>query len=102
AWPRPALLDRPLRTERDAAAPRRPLSCSRARKRCAGRGHALGGRRARGRRAAGRHIVAFDGEPVGTVDELHRMLTEEKVGRPAQVALLRRAEKLLLDVTPRE
>jgi len=30
------------------------------------------------------------------------MLTEEKVGRPAQVALLRRAEKLLLDVTPRE
>ncbi|HWI29420.1 MAG TPA: trypsin-like peptidase domain-containing protein [Stellaceae bacterium] len=47
-------------------------------------------------------IVAFDGEPVGTVDELHRMLTEEKVGRPAQVALLRRAEKLLLDVTPRE
>ncbi len=47
-------------------------------------------------------IVGFAGEPVGTVDELHRLLTEERVGRPAEVTVLRRAEKRLLSVVPRE
>jgi S1-C subfamily serine protease len=47
-------------------------------------------------------IVGFGGEPVGTVDELHRLLTEERVGRPAEVTVLRRAEKRLLSVIPRE
>jgi S1-C subfamily serine protease len=47
-------------------------------------------------------IVGFAGEAVGTVDELHRLLTEERVGRPAEVTVLRRAEKRLLSVIPRE
>jgi S1-C subfamily serine protease len=47
-------------------------------------------------------IVAFDGQPIGGIDELHRLLTEERVGRTAPVTLLRRAEKLILPVTPRE
>jgi S1-C subfamily serine protease len=47
-------------------------------------------------------IVGFAGEPVGTVDELHRLLTEERVGRPAEVMVLRRAEKRELSVIPRE
>jgi S1-C subfamily serine protease len=47
-------------------------------------------------------IVGFAGEPVGTVDELHRLLTEERVGRPAEVTVLRRAEKRELSVIPRE
>ncbi len=47
-------------------------------------------------------IVGFAGEPVGTVDELHRLLTEERVGRPAEMAVLRRAERRRLLVTPRE
>ncbi len=47
-------------------------------------------------------IVGFAGEPVGTVDELHRLLTEERVGTPAAVTVLRRAEKRELYVTPRE
>jgi S1-C subfamily serine protease len=47
-------------------------------------------------------IVGFAGEPVGTVDELHRLLTEERVGRPAVVTVLRRAEKRELSVIPRE
>jgi S1-C subfamily serine protease len=47
-------------------------------------------------------IVGFAAEPVGTVDELHRLLTEERVGRPAEVTVLRRAEKRLLSVIPRE
>ena len=47
-------------------------------------------------------IVAFAREPVGTVDELHRLLTEERVGKPAPVTVLRRAEKRELVVVPRE
>jgi S1-C subfamily serine protease len=47
-------------------------------------------------------IVGFAGEPVGTVDELHRLLTEERVGRPAPIAVLRRAEKRELVLAPRE
>ena len=47
-------------------------------------------------------IVGFAGEPVGTVDELHRLLTEERVGKPAALILLRRAEKREIAVTPRE
>jgi S1-C subfamily serine protease len=47
-------------------------------------------------------IVAFAGEPVGTVDELHRLLTEERVGKPAAVTVLRRADKRELAVVPRE
>jgi S1-C subfamily serine protease len=47
-------------------------------------------------------IVGFAGEPVGSVDELHRLLTEERVGKPETVTVLRRTEKRLLSVTPRE
>lgn len=47
-------------------------------------------------------IVGFAGEPVGTVDELHRLLTEERVGLPAEVTVLRRAERRQLQVVPRE
>ena len=47
-------------------------------------------------------IVGFAGEPVGTVDELHRLLTEDRVGRPAPLVVLRRAEKRDVAVTPRE
>jgi S1-C subfamily serine protease len=47
-------------------------------------------------------IVGFAGEPVGTVDELHRLMTEERVGKPASIIVLRRMEKRELLVTPRE
>jgi S1-C subfamily serine protease len=47
-------------------------------------------------------IVAFDGTPVGEIDALHRLLTEERVGRAMPVTLLRRGEKLQLTVEPRE
>jgi S1-C subfamily serine protease len=46
-------------------------------------------------------IVGFAGESVATVDELHRLLTEERVGTPAAVTVLRRAEKREFAVTPR-
>ena len=47
-------------------------------------------------------IVAFAGEPVGTVDELHRLLTEERVSHPAKVTVLRRAEKREVVIVPKE
>ncbi|HKT20099.1 MAG TPA: trypsin-like peptidase domain-containing protein [Stellaceae bacterium] len=47
-------------------------------------------------------IVEFDGLPIENIDALHRLLTEERVGRPIGVGILRRGEKLALELTPRE
>jgi S1-C subfamily serine protease len=47
-------------------------------------------------------IVGFAGEPVGTVDDLHRLLTEERVGKPAAITILRRAEKREIIIIPCE
>ena len=51
---------------------------------------------------AGDLIVAWDGKPVAGIDDLHRLLSEEYVGRSAQVTVLRRAQKLTKHVTPGE
>jgi S1-C subfamily serine protease len=47
-------------------------------------------------------IVAVDRIPVGDVDELHRLMTEERVGKPVPVTVLRLSQKLQIVVTPRE
>ena len=47
-------------------------------------------------------IVAVDGIPVGDVDELHRLMTEERVGKPVPITVLRLSQKLDVAVTPRE
>jgi S1-C subfamily serine protease len=47
-------------------------------------------------------IVAVDGVPVGDVDELHRLMTEERVGKPVPITVLRLSQKLDVVVTPRE
>src|SRR5215470_15706318 len=47
-------------------------------------------------------IVAVDGIPVGDVDELHRLMTEERAGKPVPVTVLRLSQKLDVVVTPRE
>jgi S1-C subfamily serine protease len=47
-------------------------------------------------------IVAVDGIPVGDGDELHRLITEERAGRPVPITVLRLSQKLDLVVTPRE
>ena len=47
-------------------------------------------------------IVAVDGIAVGDVDELHRLMTEERVGKPVPITVLRLSQKLDLMVTPRE
>ena len=45
-------------------------------------------------------IIAFDGRPVSSVDDLHRLLTEEQVGLRAELTVIRLTEKLALSVTP--
>ncbi len=47
-------------------------------------------------------IVAVDGIPVGDIDDMHRLMTEERVGITVPVTLLRSAQKRILPVVPRE
>jgi S1-C subfamily serine protease len=47
-------------------------------------------------------IVAASGVPVADIDDLHRLLTEERVGRTLLLTVLRLAQKLEITVVPRE
>ncbi len=51
---------------------------------------------------AGDIIVAYDGLPVGGVDDLHRLLDAERIGKVTQVTILRRTHKLELPVRAEE
>jgi len=47
-------------------------------------------------------IVGFAGETISGVDDLHRLLTGERIGRATELTLIRRAQKLTVDVVPAE
>ncbi|MEW6126144.1 MAG: trypsin-like peptidase domain-containing protein [Acidobacteriota bacterium] len=51
-------------------------------------------------------IIAFDGQPIAGIDDLHRMLTEEKVDTRAGITIVRyinnQAQKLTLTIVPQE
>ncbi len=47
-------------------------------------------------------IVTFGSQPVSGVDDLHRLLTDARVGRPTTLTVLRGAERLELGVVPEE
>ncbi|MGA2515528.1 MAG: trypsin-like peptidase domain-containing protein [Thermodesulfobacteriota bacterium] len=47
-------------------------------------------------------IVGFDNQPVTGIDDLHRMLTEERVGVKTTLTVLRHTEKLSLSIVPEE
>ena len=47
-------------------------------------------------------IVSFGGEPVTSIDELHRHLVAKVIGVPSHVTVIRHTEKLDLVVTPQE
>lgn len=51
---------------------------------------------------AGDLIIDFDGIPVGGADDLHRLLTEERIDRPVPVRLLRQGTNERVSVVPRE
>jgi len=47
-------------------------------------------------------IVAYGEHPTAGIDDLHRLLAEEKVGVQAPMTIVRRAEKRVLDIVPEE
>lgn len=47
-------------------------------------------------------IVGFDGQPISGIDDLHKVLTEERVGARTPLTIIRRSEKLVLNIVPEE
>lgn len=47
-------------------------------------------------------IVGFDDRPVATIDDIHRLLTESRVGKSLPLMLLRHGQKMTLTIVPRE
>lgn len=47
-------------------------------------------------------IIRYNDLPVSGIDELHRLLTEDQIGRRATLTVLRGLEKMDLDITPLE
>jgi S1-C subfamily serine protease len=52
--------------------------------------------------AEGDVIIALDGRAASGIDDLHRLLTEERIGRPLEVTALRHGERRSFQVVPRE
>jgi len=47
-------------------------------------------------------IVAYDDRPIAGIDDLHRLLTDQKVGVESNLTVIRRNEKLTLSLTPED
>jgi S1-C subfamily serine protease len=47
-------------------------------------------------------IIGMDGQPVSGIDDLHRLLTEERVGVKVPVRAIRRPEILTFQIVPAE
>ena len=47
-------------------------------------------------------IIGYDGENVAGVDQLHRLLSEERIGKATKITLLRRTQKLDLPIQAAE
>jgi S1-C subfamily serine protease len=47
-------------------------------------------------------IVGFDGKPIFTIDDLQRLLTEERVGVTSSISIIRGTSLLKYEVTPTE
>ena len=52
--------------------------------------------------AVGDIIVAFNGQAVTGIDDLHRQLTETQIGIESALVVIRRAQRRILKITPRE
>jgi S1-C subfamily serine protease len=47
-------------------------------------------------------LVAFNDKPLAGIDDLHRLLTDDAIDKRSVLTILRRTEKLTLDITPEE
>jgi S1-C subfamily serine protease len=51
---------------------------------------------------AGDLVIDFDGHPIRGIDDLHKLLTDERIGKQTPVTVIRGVQKLTFDVVPRE
>ena len=47
-------------------------------------------------------IIGFEDHPIAGIDDLHKLLTEERIGRKSALMVIRGTEKLSIEVTPEE
>src|SRR5256714_5208318 len=47
-------------------------------------------------------LVSFEGQPTKGIDDLHKLLTEDRIGRKSSLVVIRGTQKLSLDVIPKE
>jgi S1-C subfamily serine protease len=47
-------------------------------------------------------LVALDGKPVAVIDDLHRMLTADKIGTRTMLTVLRRSQRLDIAILPQD
>ena len=47
-------------------------------------------------------IIAVDGDPVSGVDDLHRLMDGDRIGRPCTLTVVRDGDQLEVELTPRE
>lgn len=47
-------------------------------------------------------IVGINQQPIANIDDLHKLLTHDQVGVRSQLTILRRYQKLLVDIVPEE
>jgi S1-C subfamily serine protease len=47
-------------------------------------------------------IIEFGSHPIAAVDDLHRLLMPERIGKRVEVVVIRRSEKIGIDLTPVE
>jgi S1-C subfamily serine protease len=51
---------------------------------------------------AGDLVINFDGQAIRGIDDLHKLLTDERIGKRTPVTVIRGVEKLTVDVVPQE
>jgi S1-C subfamily serine protease len=47
-------------------------------------------------------IVGYNSRPIGGIDDLHRLLTDDQVGISSALMIIRHTEKMALDIVPEE
>ena len=51
---------------------------------------------------AGDLVIEFDGHPIHGIDDLHKLLTDERIGKRTSMTVIRGVQKLTFEVVPQE
>jgi len=51
---------------------------------------------------AGDLLIEFDGYPIRGIDDLHKLLTDERIGKKTSVTVIRGVQKLTFEIVPKE